>query len=275
MRATGIDEDLLSTLGVLEGDDPDVWDLALSGIGDPDRDDLVTDRQRAQRLLPAAGRHEIADENHHRRTPDEPARLRQRPTEIGRTRTLASLNSGGSLAIGRTLHPGDQLQQRGSARRWRDDRADTVVEEQRADTVAAADQELPDNGREFERQLPLEAAGGPPVERTRDIDEQPGIQATIGPRLPDVGTVRSRRDVPFDGPRVVAGLVLAHIAVLETGTAHARALVASRMKTEASEHRPARASQQLVDGEAARYRVRRQPGLPGRCEAAGIARARA
>src|SRR5438876_4145496 len=102
MRATGIDEDLLSTLGVLEGDDPDVRDLALPGIGDPDRDDLVTDRQRAQRLLPAAGCHEIADQNHHRRTPDEPARLRQRPTEIGRTPTLASLNRGGSLlAIGR------------------------------------------------------------------------------------------------------------------------------------------------------------------------------
>src|SRR6266571_5486744 len=84
MRATGIDEDLLPTLGVLEGDDPDVRDLALSGIRDPDGDDLVTDRQRAQRLLPAAGRHEIADENHHRGTADEPACLRQRAAEIGR-----------------------------------------------------------------------------------------------------------------------------------------------------------------------------------------------
>src|SRR5207253_10280105 len=108
--------------------------------------------------------------------------------------------------------------------------------------VAAADEQLPNDGREFERQLPLEAAGGPPVERTCDIDEQPGIEATIRQRLPDVGTVRSRRDVPFDGPRVVAGLVLAYIAVLETGTAHARALLASRLKAEESEHRPARAS---------------------------------
>ena len=179
------------------------------------------------------------------------------------------------FAIGRTLHPSDQLQQGGSARRWRDDRADTVVEEQRADPVAAADQQLPDDSREFERQLPLEAAGGAPVERTRDIDEQPGIEATIGQRLPDVGTIRPRRDVPFDGPRVVTGLVLAHIAVLETGTAHARPLVAAGMEAKASEYRPARASQQLVDGDATRYRVRKQPGLRGRCEAAGIARARA
>src|SRR5436190_310501 len=134
MRTTGIDEDLLSTLGVLERDDPDVRDLALSGIGDPDGDHFVTDGQRAQ-------------------------------------------------------------------------------------PVAAADQQLPDDGREFERQLPLEAAGGAPVERPRDIDEQPGIEATIRQRLPDVGTIRPRRDVPFDGPRVVTGLILAHIAVLETGTA--------------------------------------------------------
>src|SRR5439155_16383951 len=228
MRATGIDEDLLSTLGVLEGHDPDVRDLALSGIGDPDGDDLVTDGERAQRLLPAAGRHEIADQHHHRRTPDEPARLRQGPAEIGRTPVRLSPRGGGSLfAIGRTLHPSDQLQQCGSARRWRDDRADTVVEEQRADPVAAADQQLPDDSREFERQLPLEAAGGAPVERTRDIDEQPGIEATIGQRLPDVGTIRPRRDVPFDGPWVVAGLVLAHVAVLETGAARARPLVAA------------------------------------------------
>src|SRR6266704_3434887 len=84
MRATGIDEDLLSALGVLEGDDPDVRDLTLSGIRDPDGDDLVTDRQGVQRLLPAAGRHEIADENHHRGTADEPARLRQRARQVGR-----------------------------------------------------------------------------------------------------------------------------------------------------------------------------------------------
>ena len=115
----------------------------------------MTDRQRAQRLLPATGRHEIADENHHRRTPDEPARLRQRPAEIGRT---------ARRRFRRALHPGDHLQQRGSARRRRKNRADAVVEEQRADTVPAADQQLPDDRGELERQLPLEAAGGAPVE---------------------------------------------------------------------------------------------------------------
>jgi len=60
VRAPGVNQDLLPVLGILEGDDADIRDLTFAWVSDPGRDDFVAECQRAHRLLPAVGGHEIA-----------------------------------------------------------------------------------------------------------------------------------------------------------------------------------------------------------------------
>ena len=159
-------------------------------------------------MLPAIPCHEIAEHDEERWTADETAGFGQRPAKVGRSVRRA---------LRGVVDPGDQLQQRSSAGRWRNDGANPLVEEQRAHPVAAPDQQLPDDRRELERQLALEAACRSPIQRSGDVDQQPGIEATLGKGLTDVGPVRPRRDVPLDGPRVIARLILPDIRVLQAG----------------------------------------------------------
>src|SRR5207244_12397124 len=104
---------------------------------------------------------------------------------------------------------------RGSTRRRRGDGPNALVEEQRADSVAASDQQLPDDRRELERQLALQAARRTPIQRAGNVDQQPGIEAAVRKGLTDIRPVRPRGDVPLDGPRVVARLVLTDVRVFE------------------------------------------------------------
>src|SRR5205823_9457329 len=67
VRAPRVNQDLLAVLGILEGDDPDVRNLPLSRVSDPDGDDFVAERQRAHRLLPAIRGHEITEDDEERR----------------------------------------------------------------------------------------------------------------------------------------------------------------------------------------------------------------
>ena len=225
----------------------------------------MTDGQRAQRLLPAVRRHEIGDDDHQRRSPDQPAGLRQGPAQV----------RGSARILRRPLHPGDQAQQRAAPRQRRDDGPDALVKQQGAHSIAACGQQLPNRGGELQPQLPLQTACRSPIQRAGDIDQHPGVEATVGQGLPDVWTVGAGRDVPFDGPRIVAGLVFAHVAVLDPNPAESRLLVASGMKAQPPEHRPPGAPHQLVDGDGAAERARRQPDPPDRYAAAGSGRARA
>src|SRR5207248_433207 len=63
VRAPRVNQDLLAVLGILEGDDPDIRDLTLSRVSDPDGDDFMAERQRAHRLLPAVRGHEITEDD--------------------------------------------------------------------------------------------------------------------------------------------------------------------------------------------------------------------
>ena len=131
-----IHQQLPAGFRILEGHDANVRNLAFPRVDDPDRNDLMANAQRAHRLLPAIGRHEVAEHDHQGGSPDQMPGFLQRLCQVGRS-VAGCLRS--------PFNPGDELQQSVASGRWRDDVPYLLVEEQGAHAVAATDQQLSDH----------------------------------------------------------------------------------------------------------------------------------
>ena len=101
-----------------------------------------------------------------------------------------------------------------------------AVGDQRADPVAAAAVEEGDRGRGRHRQVALLATGRAEVQAGRQVDHHPGLQFAVGDHLPDMRVGGACGHRPVHPAHVVAGLVLARLPRLRTGTRDQAEMVA-------------------------------------------------
>ena len=203
--------------GVLQDDVADVGQLDVAGVEHLDAEHLVPGRDRAQRTHPVDRAEEVADDHRHSAAAFGPAQRvdgrRQIPAHPDRR-----LGHGGDgaqqrllvLTSGACRHPGRRH----------------AVGDQGADPVAAAAVEVGDRGRGGHRQVALLAAGGAEVQAGRHVDHHPGLQFAVGDHLPDMRVGGARGHRPVHPADVVAGLILARLPRLRTGTRDQAEMVA-------------------------------------------------
>ena len=127
-RVAGVDEELLSGLGVLQDDHPRIDQADLARVPEAHRDDLVALREHPERPFPPRLADEIGEDEDQRPPADGGEPGPEEPAQIGdRART-------GRLAQQVTGEPQDLP----APTPWLDDALDGVVVEHRADAVAVA-----------------------------------------------------------------------------------------------------------------------------------------
>jgi hypothetical protein len=123
---------------------------------------------------------------------------------------------------------------------------DLVVEEDRADAVAAAGEESGDDGRELAEHELFRAVDRTEAHRRRPVEQEPGRHLAVLRVLAHVGRVHARGDVPVDVPDVVARLVLAEVAEVQPDAAEDRPVVALKEAVQALDHPPLEAVEDLL-----------------------------
>ena len=232
-----VDRELLAGLGVLDDDHAGVGKLVLARIEQPDRDDLVALGQLQQRALPAGRGDEVGDEDDERAPPDRAERELEQARQVG---DRAARAGGGRIRL------------RASASTWlRPLRGgsvllDLVVEEDRADAVAAAGEQAGERRRELAQHELLRPVDRAEPHRRRPVEQEPRGQLAILDVLPHERRVHPRRDVPVDVADVVARLVLAQVEEVRPDPAEDRAVVPLQQAVEAADHLPLEAVEELA-----------------------------
>src|SRR5438046_720369 len=148
-RVVGIDVQRLAGLRVGHDHEADVRQLALAGIGEPDRQRLVSPREEAQRLLPTRHREEVGHDEDERATLD---RTERRLDELRERRGRRALQARPSL------HLVDESQDLHPPATCGNDLLDVLAVQDRADAVAVAREETRDETDEGEQEVALVSA---------------------------------------------------------------------------------------------------------------------
>ena len=225
----GIDVQCLAGLRVGHDHEPDVRQLALAGIGEADRERLVSSREEAERLLPARHRKEVRDDE------DERAAL------DGAERSLDELREGRcwrALQPGPSLHLVDEAQDLHPPTARGNDLLHVLAVQDRTDAVAVAREKAGDEADEIDEEIALVRARGPEVDGRRKVEQEMRRDLPVLEVLADVREVEAGGDVPVDVADVVAGDVLADVREIETLTAEQRPVIALQQTVQAPDDRP-------------------------------------
>jgi hypothetical protein len=229
LRIVGVDEELLARLRVAEQEQPQVGKLALQRVVQPHRDDFVAHRQLAEPRRPAGRADEVRDDEHYRAARHGVGAGEQELGELG-------LSGRGQRRPG--LHAVQDLQHLAPAAPRRDHGVDARAVEQRADAVAAAGQQPREQRNELRRHRLLLGFARAEVDRSREVDQEPGRDLAILVELAHVRRLQPRRHVPVDVAYVVAILVLAQVGEVEAEAAEQRPIVALQQAVETAQRRP-------------------------------------
>jgi hypothetical protein len=171
--------------------------VVLAWVAHGDRQQVVTQAQPCQRLLPRlAG--EVADHG------DEPATVRDRPDAVDRPGQVGGAEALGVGRRGERRQHGAHLVRAGS---WRDHVDRRPGHEHGTEPVLVAGGQEADAGGRRRRGLGLVVGDGPEPHRRRRVDHQPGGEVAVGDLLAYMRLAGSRRHVPVDTAHVVTGLV--------------------------------------------------------------------
>ena len=136
------------------------------------------------------------------------------------------------------------------------------VEQQRADPVPAAREQLRHGGRDLGEHDVLVPLHRPEVHRRGEVEQQPGGDLAVFGVLAHVRDVGARGDVPVDVAQVVAELVLAQVRDVDAGAAEHRPVVALQASVQTPQHPPLEAAQHTFGRERRQFRHGRRAEAP-------------
>ena len=192
-----VDVELLAGLGVLHDQRPDVGQLHLAPVEEPDGEHLVALGEQVERPLPAGAlmKSEITKTSERRLIECWPA------SSSGVRSVMAR------RVAWRAQQVVDQAQDLDPAAAGRDRALDLAAVEDRADPVAVARQQPRQRRHEVDQDRLASGARGrrPEVDRRAQVEQEPGGDLAVLDVLADVRRVHPRGDVPVDVADVVAG----------------------------------------------------------------------
>ncbi len=256
LRVVRVDVELLAGLGVVHEHRPDVGQLALPPVVQPDRDDLVLPRQPLERPLPARGADEVRDHEHQRSTLDPaPAGVEQDPQIRERRGRVPRMR----------LQVVDEPQHLDPPTPRRDRPLDLRPVEDRAHLVPVPRQHPGQRRDGVHQHAPLQPLRlpGPEVHRRAQVQQEPGRDLAILEELADVRRVHPRRDVPVDVADVVAVLVLAQVGEIDAVAPEQAPVVALEQAVQPADDRPVESLEDALRRRRGRgHRI--ATGRPGR-----------
>ena len=260
----GVDDELLSGLGVLDDDKADVGQFVIGGVDDAQGDHLVAWHQAQQRPAPVAVADEVGDDHDQGASPGELGDRVEHRREVGRAAVLTSTGVASAAGPGEL---GADAQRVSAPGAWRHGTHDSgVVQpgvvEQGADAVPApAEQPREDQGKLAEHVV-LAAPGRPHRHGRRTVEHQPRGELPVLGEHAKLRLVQPGGDVPVDMPRVVTLGVFAQADQVGSGPPVRGAVAAGQASVEAADDPPFQADQEPFRRGAHGHEVSGRSGRP-------------
>ncbi len=271
-RVTGVDDELLPGLRVLDDDEAGLGQLIVGRVNDAQRHDLMARPEAQQRSLPVPGSDEVGDDDDQRPAPGQLGDRVEHGREIGGAparavfpppRPAAPAAAAGAVppaavavnwpsARDRAVKLRGDAQHVTAAAARRDGTHRPVVVQQRADLVAAPAEHPGEHYRELAEHVVLAPARYANRHGGRAVEHQPDGELAVLVEDPELRLVQPGGDVPVDVPRVVALLVGAQAGEVDSCPAVRRAVPARHAALNPAQHPPLKAEQQPFRGGARR-----------------------